>query len=43
MEGKERKGEGGNGMMAGKRKLENGEGREACPHPHKILTLRCND
>jgi len=40
-EGKKGKEREGNGMMAGRGKLENGEGREARPHPNKILILHC--
>jgi len=40
-EGKKGKEREENGMIAGRGKLENGEGREARPHPNKILILHC--
>jgi len=42
---KEKKGTkmGENGMIAGRGQLENGEKREARPHPHKSLIRHCND
>jgi len=43
MEEKKRGGEGRKCGDAGRGKLENREGREAWPHPHKILIRHCND